>query len=55
MVRLEVGINNALLTCFKISIPVWYDWKNANINLRQVGYVISIPVWYDWKEIDLFA
>ena len=49
MVRLKVTESNTSETVYIISIPVWYDWKQASCTRNWVYSLISIPVWYDWK------
>jgi len=34
---------------YKVSIPVWFDWKAGGTGWQVFGIDVSIPVWFDWK------
>ena len=50
MVRLKGCSTNApSRRQFRISIPVWCDWKFHTSDYERFVTTISIPVWCDWK------
>jgi len=32
-----------------VSIPLWFDWKDAIWASEIVPAIVSIPLWFDWK------
>ncbi len=48
LIRLGLVLMNKKQPCYRVSIPLWFDWDLIKKYQPKFNKQVSIPLWFDW-------